>query len=83
MDAGADRVALGVGQPDPGDERVTRPQGLLDELRVDVDQPELGPAEQPQRPVVQQVTPDQPEVTVVADAADERPGEVEAVVVPP
>jgi hypothetical protein len=51
VDAGADRVPLGVGQPDPGDERVARPQGLLDEARIDVDQAQLGPAEQVQRPV--------------------------------
>ena len=53
VDAGADRVPLGVGQPDPGDERVARPQGLLDEARIDVDQAQLGPAEQVQRPVAE------------------------------
>ena len=83
VDAGADRVPPGVGQPDPGDELVTRPQGLLDQTGIDVDQAELGPAEHAQRPVALQVTPDQPEVAVIADAAHERPGEVEAVLVPP
>ena len=43
--------------------------GLLDQARIDVDKAKLGPAEHPQRPVGQQVAPDQPEVAVIADAA--------------
>src|SRR5690242_9638108 len=70
VDPGADRVPPGVGEPDPGDEPALRLHGLLDQGGIDVDQAELGPSEHPQRPVASQVTPDQPEVAVIADAPD-------------
>src|SRR5215470_19080436 len=45
------RVSLRVGQPDPGDEPVPGAHGLRDKAGWHLDQPELGTAEQPQRPV--------------------------------
>ena len=60
---------------------MTGAHGLLDELGFDVGEPELGAAEQPQRSVTWRVAPAQAEVPVGAVAADERPAEVEAVLV--
>src|SRR5215472_12565744 len=77
------RVSLRVGQPDPGDEPVPGAHGLRDEAGRHLDQPELGTAEQPQRPVSGHVPPGQREVTIRADTAHERAGEVIAVVVLP
>ena len=78
VNAGADRVPPGVGQADPGDEPVPGAQGVLDQARVDLHEPELGAAEQPQRPVPGHVAPGQAEVPVGAVAADERAAEVQA-----
>lgn len=80
MQPGGYRVALRVGEPDPGDEPVPRTHGLRYEAGRHVDKPELGTAERLQRAVPGQVAPGQAEVTVVADAADERAAEVVAVI---
>src|SRR5215831_115191 len=79
-DAGTDRVSPGVGQADPGDELVTRAQGVLDDDRIDVDQPELGSAEEPERAVAGDLPPGHAEVAVGAVAGHEGPPEVDAVV---
>jgi hypothetical protein len=79
MDPGADRVAPGIGEADAGGEPVPGPHGLLDHGGIHVNEPELGAAEQPQRPVAGYIAPDQAQVPVVAGAPDERPGEVNAV----
>src|ERR1051326_858310 len=79
--AGADRVPSRVGQPDSCDQPVLWAQGLLDQAGIDVDEPELGAAEQPQGAVTRHVTPGQAKVAVGAVAADEPPAEIQAVVV--
>src|ERR1700735_5252081 len=79
MDPGTDRVPVGVGQPDPGDEPAAGTDGFLDDAGIDVDEAQLGAAEQPQRPVAWHIAPGQAEVTVGAVAAHERPAEVESV----
>ena len=38
MDAGADRVAPGVGEPDPGDEPVAGAHRVVDDAGIDVDE---------------------------------------------
>ena len=73
MHAGADRVPSWVGQPDPCDQPVLGAQGFLDQAGIEVDEPELGAAEQPQCAVTGHVTPDQAEVAVGAVAPYERP----------
>src|SRR3984957_1571961 len=79
--AGADRVPSWVGQPDSCNQPVLGAQGFLDQAGIDVDEPEFGPAEQPEGAVTRHVTPGQAEVAVGAVAADERPAEIQAVVV--
>src|SRR5579859_4490856 len=83
MNASADRIPPGIGQPDPGEEPVAGAHGLLGEAGIDVHQPELGAAEQPQRAVAGNLAPGQTEVAVGAVAMYERPAEVEAVSVAP
>lgn len=39
LDAGADHILPGAGQPDPGDKPVAGTEGLLDEAGIDVDEP--------------------------------------------
>src|ERR1700756_3729970 len=79
-DPGTDRVSPGVGEADPGDESVTRPHGVLDDAGIDVDQPDLDAAEEPERAVAGDLTPSQAEVAVGAVAGDEGPPEVDAVI---
>src|SRR2546430_16004670 len=79
-DAGTDRVPPGVGEADPGDELVAWTHGVLDEAGIDVDKPELGAAEQPERAIARDLTPGQAEVAVAAIAGHEGPPEVDAVV---
>src|SRR5436190_558890 len=78
-DAGADRVAPGVGEADPGDELVAWAHGVLDEDGIDVDQPDLDAAEQPERAVAGNLAPGQAEVAVGAVTGHEGPPEGDAV----
>ena len=64
MDAGADRVAPGVGEPDPGDQPAGGAHRLFDDAGIDVYEPQLGAAEHPQRPVAGHLAPGQAEMAV-------------------
>src|SRR5260370_5731344 len=83
MDAGADRVAPGVGEPDPGDQPAGGAHRLFDDARIDVYEPQLGAAEHPQRPVAGHLAPGQAEMAVGAVTAHERPAAVVALLAAP
>ena len=80
---GADRAALRVSEADPHREPGAGPQGLLDDLGVELEELELGPAKEPERTIGGDVAPGQSEVTVGAVAPDEGTAEVQAVGVAP